>query len=186
MTEQNDFLRDIILLLEQAGIPYMISGSVASSFHGYPRATNDTDIIIDPTPDQLSALVNLLRSGFYVSTEAAMEALERRTMFNVISTHTGDKADFIIRKDRPYSSQEFARRSKANVSGMQVYVLSPEDSILSKLEWSKDRQSETQLNDALNVMLIQKDKLDFDYLKKWAAHLGVEDALERLMEAAQR
>ena len=88
----------------------------------------------------------------------------------------------IIRKNRPYSQQEFARRTKANFLGIDLYILSPEDSILSKLEWSKGRQSETQLKDALGVLIAQKDTLDFDYLKKWAKELGIEDALQKLLK----
>ena len=36
--------------LERARVPYMITGSVASSYHGEPRATRDLDIVIDPDP----------------------------------------------------------------------------------------------------------------------------------------
>jgi hypothetical protein len=181
MTGQDELLRRVTQLLEQAGIAYMISGSVASSFHGHPRATNDTDIVIDPSSEQLTVFVDSLGTDFYVSREAAIQALDHRTMFNVIDLSSGNKADLIIRKDRPFSEQEFARRLRANFGGADVFVLSPEDSILSKLEWSQGRQSDIQLRDAQNILLVQKETLDFDYLRKWAKELGIEDSLNRLM-----
>jgi hypothetical protein len=184
MTEQNDFLRQITVLLERAGIAYMVSGSVGSSFHGHPRATNDTDIVIDPSGEQLTTFIESLGPDFYVSREAAMQAFEDRRLFNVIDIRSGGKADFIIRKNRPFSQQEFDRRTQASFSGMDLYILSPEDSILSKLEWNKGRSSEIQFNDALGVLIAQKDKLDFEYLKKWAKELGIENALNRLIEEA--
>jgi hypothetical protein len=184
MTDQNVFLEQIIKALEHANIPYMISGSIGSSFHGQPRATNDADIIIDPTAQQIAAFIESLGPDYYVSKEATQQAIENRSMFNVIDINFGYKADLIIRKDRLYSQQEFSRRSKVTFLGIDVYVLSPEDSILSKLEWSKGRKTETQFKDALGVLMTQKDSLDFDYLQKWAIELGIDDALNNLLEEA--
>lgn len=182
MTDQNLFLESIIKALNQADIPYMISGSIGSSFHGQPRATNDADIVIDPTMKQIIVFVESLGAGFYVSKQAALHAVETGSMFNVIGIQTGCKADLIIRKKRSFSREEFARRIPASLLGMKAYILTPEDSILSKLEWSKGRQSDIQFQDALGVLRIQKDKLDVDYLKKWAKELEVEDILNRLIE----
>jgi hypothetical protein len=185
MTDQNAFLERIIKALEHANIPYMISGSIGSSFHGQPRATNDADIVIDPTAEQIATFIGSLGPDYYVSKEAAQQAIREHSMFNVIDIQFGHKADLIIRKNRPYSQQEFSRRTKTNFLGMDTYVLSPEDSILSKLEWSKGRQSQTQFKDALGVLETQKDTLDFDYLKKWAKELEVEDSLGNLLEEAE-
>lgn len=185
MTDQNAFLGQIIKALEDANIPYMISGSIGSSFHGQPRATNDADIIIDPTQQKMNAFIESLGPDCYVSKEAASQAIENGSMFNVIDIQSGYKADLIIRKNRPYSQREFARRIQAHFLGIQVSILSPEDSILSKLEWSKGRQSETQYKDALGVLMTQKETLDFDYLKKWAKELGIEDAIQNLLKEAE-
>jgi len=186
MTDQNTFLRRVIEALIEAEIPYMIAGSVGSSFHGQPRATNDADIVIDPTKNQLSIFLEQLVPDFYVSQQAALQALEDRAMFNVIDIQSGYKADLIIRKQRPFSQQEFSRRISAHLLGMDAYVLSPEDSILSKLEWTQGRDSQTQLNDALGVLNLQKDKIDFDYLKHWAKELGILDALEQLLNTIDK
>jgi hypothetical protein len=35
----NDVIRRIINILDAASVPYMLTGSFASSFHGMPRAT---------------------------------------------------------------------------------------------------------------------------------------------------
>lgn len=186
MIEQNEFLERVIKALNNAHIPYMISGSIGSSFHGQPRATNDADIVIDPTKEQVLGFVDALGPDCYVSKEAAMGALKNNSMFNVIDIESGAKADLIIRKKRPFSQQEFTRRTSAKFLGVDTCFLSPEDSILSKLEWSKGRQSEIQFKDALGVFIAQKENLDFEYLKHWAKELGIEDALKQLMEAAEK
>ena len=78
----------------------MLSGSICSGFHGQPRATNDADIVIDPSNDQLMSFVSSLGADYYVSKDAAVQALNDNSMFNIIDIQTGWKADLIIRKKR--------------------------------------------------------------------------------------
>lgn len=181
MTGQSDFFRSLITHLDAIGIPYMLSGSYASSFHGEPRATNDIDLVIAPTREQLRRLVETLNRTYYVSPEAAEEALRFRASFNVIDAEAGWKADFLMRKDRPFSEMEFERRRFCTLDGILVAIVAPEDAILSKLEWSKTGESERQFRDALGIMKLQGQSLDYTYLDRWANELGVNDLLERLI-----
>ncbi len=185
MTTQQEFLLRLTGFLDEAGIPYMTAGSVSSSIHGRPRATQDADVVIDPTEDQLESCIALLGQSCYVSRDAAFEALHCRTMFNVIGLEGGWKADLIIRKDRPFSRQEFERRCRIDVMGQMLWVVTPEDSILSKLEWMRGRESEMQYADALGVAIAQWGTLDMEYLGAWAKELGVEDVLTGLLHEAQ-
>jgi hypothetical protein len=185
MITQRESLSRLIGILERTGIPYMIAGSASSSLHGRPRATQDMDIVIDPDEVLLSRLTDSLEQGYYVSREAALDSLRHRTMFNVIDLDGGWKTDFIIRKDRPFSREEFQRRRRINVAGQTIWVVSAEDTILSKLEWTKDRQSDVQYSDALGVAVAQWETLDVEYLRHWAKQLGVEDSLTRLLNKAR-
>jgi hypothetical protein len=184
MTTQSEFLAHLVGLLDKAGIPYMVAGSMGSSVHGRPRATQDADIVIDPAEDQLEAFLALLGQDYYISREAALEAFRRRTMFNVVDLAGGWKADLILRKDRPFSRQEFERRRQIEAMGQALWVVSPEDAILSKLEWMKGRESSVQYSDALGVAVAQWKELDTEYLRRWAGPLGVEDVLNRLLRDA--
>ena len=184
MTTQKEFIERLTKLLDMGGIPYMVAGSMSSSLHGRPRATQDADVVIDPTGDQLDPLLALLEQGYYVSREAALDALRDRTMFNVIDLEGGWKADLIICKDRPFSRQEFARRRQIDAMGQMLWVASPEDIILSKLEWMRGRESEVQYSDVLGVAVTQWGNLDLEYLRKWAGQLGVQDMLARLLKEA--
>jgi len=186
MTSQDDFLKKLIKVLGDCSIPYMISGSLGSSYHGRPRATKDIDIVIAPTEKLLFRFVESLDEDYYVSLEGVRDAFDNNSMFNIIDNLSGWKADFILRKARAFSRQEFERRGIAEIGGLNVWVTSPEDIILSKLEWSKDSQSERQFGDALGVAVVQWDRLDIDYLRKWAKELQVGDSLEQLLEQAGR
>lgn len=186
MNSQNEFLCIIIEAIEACRIPYMLSGSMCSGFHGQPRATNDADLVIDPTKDQLLAFIDSLGPDYYVSREGALESLKNHSMFNVIDIQASWKADLIIRKDRAFSEQEFSRRTRVDLMGMNLFIVSPEDSILSKLEWSKGRKSQAQFNDALSVLEVQWDRLDFEYLGKWARALNVEESLKHLLTEVKK
>lgn len=186
MTEQGGFLKIIIDALEKAQIPYMVSGSVGSSFHGQPRATNDVDIVIAPTEAQLETLARSLGTECYISLGAARAALGDNSMFNIIDGEGGWKADFVIRKTRAFSTEEFDRRRRGNVMGLDVWIVSPEDAILSKLEWSQGRLDSVQFRDALGVAVVQWCHLDQAYLDKWAKQLQLESLLCQLLEQAQK
>lgn len=186
MIDQNDLIEKIVDLLNSSRIPYMLSGSMCSSFYGKPRSTNDADIVIDPTKEQLEHFLNALGSDCCFSRDASMQALENNSMFNVIDIQSGLKTDFIIRKKRSFSKEEFARRKVARLMGLELCIVSPEDSILSKLEWSKESQSQMQFNDVINVLDAQWESLDFEYLKKWAKELQVEESLGKLIEEIKK
>ena len=186
MTSLHDFLKKLIKILDDCSVAYMISGSFGSSYHGQPRATKDIDIVIAPTEEQLLSFVESLGTNYYVNLEAVRDAFTNPSMFNVIDHLSGWKADFILRKNREFSRQEFERKRLAEIDGIDVWVTSPEDMILSKLEWSKERQSEQQVHDALGIAVVQWDHLNIGYLRKWAKELHVQDSLEQLIEQAER
>ncbi len=163
-------------LLGQAGIPYMLTGSFASGFHGAPRATQDIDIVIAPDGRSLNRFLSSLgEDKYYVSREAARDAYERESLFNVVDYASGWKIDFICRKARPFSHEEFARRAQHRLAEKMVFVASAEDVVLSKLEWAKVSASDRQLEDVAGILRIQGDKLDRSYLARWIEELGLED-----------
>ena len=175
-------LRLALSKLDECSIPYMVTGSFASNMHGVPRATYDADVVIDVDQQSLGKFLESLGEEFYQSPEGAREALARERMFNIVHLETGFKVDFIIKKNRAFSQEEFARREEAIYLGEPRWFAAAEDVILAKLEWSKLGDSERQFTDALNVARIQGEKLDREYLEKWARDLDLEQHLERLFQ----
>ena len=177
---QEEVLALVLDTLDRCGVAFMVTGSFAGNLHGLPRATQDADVVVEGEWLQLERFIAELGRDFYASRDAAHEALDCEGMFNVIHLETGFKVDLIVRKSRPFSREEFARRRVAGVGGRPRWFASPEDVILSKLEWSKLGNSERQYLDALNVARVQAGALDRAYLLRWADELGVEHLLERL------
>ncbi len=167
-------LQRIAAELDRAEIDYMLTGSFASVFYGSPRSTQDIDLVIAANSAQLQAFVETLpRSEYYVEMDAALEALQRESLFNIIDLKTSWKIDMIIRKSRAFSREEFGRRQLANVEGVSLHVASAEDIILAKLEWAKLGESQRQIEDAAGILKIRGDSLDASYLEKWVDDLGL-------------
>ena len=171
----DDVIRRIINILDAASVPYMLTGSFASSLHGMPRATQDIDLVIAPNVASLEALLkNFPEDQYYVSRDAALEAYHRTSLFNVIDFASGWKIDFIVRKRREFSRLEFDRRTPVHVLGTTVFVASPEDVLISKLEWAKLAGSERQIDDAAGIIRTQGSDLDIAYIEHWAAKLALQ------------
>ena len=173
-------LREIIGIFASAGIPYMVVGSFASTAHGEPRMTRDLDVVIDPTPEQLEQLLRALEpESYYVDADVARDALRRRSMFNVIEIATAWKLDLVIRKPRPFSIEELARREMTTMLGIEVATATVEDTIIAKLEWAKLGGSDRQLEDVAGMLRLRGNQLDVAYLDRWIDELGLRDVWDR-------
>ncbi len=176
--------------LEQIGIEYMIVGSLASSAHGLPRATRDIDIIVAITPQQVPPLAAMLQPRFYMSEEAALDAIRYGTSFNAIHEETFYQVDLFVRKPTPFHKVQFERREYIEIDPEHKILMpfqSAEDTILSKLDWFRQGHevSERQWQDVMGILRTQGERLDYSYLQHWAAHLGIEDLLRRALEKAE-
>lgn len=175
MTTRDLFSR-VLSALETARIPVMLTGSFASSFHGAPRATQDIDLVIAPTKEQLRDLLGILpRDEFYFDEGAALEALRSEGQFNLVDLRTGWKVDLIIRKSRPFSRKEFDRRRVVEVEGAQVPVASPEDVLIAKMEWARMGESARQIEDAARMLRVRFEQLEISYVERWVAELALEE-----------
>ena len=176
-------LRLLVESMEELGIGYMLTGSLASSFHGDPRATQDIDLVIDGERRALDALGARLReSGFYADAEAIKHASEVRGVFNAIDQSSGWKVDFILLKDRPFSRSEFDGRVSVEVAGLSLSLVRPDDMVVAKLEWAKLGESDRQLRDVLGILMVQGPALDRVRIERWVEELALEPQWARVLE----
>ncbi|HMA76569.1 MAG TPA: nucleotidyl transferase AbiEii/AbiGii toxin family protein [Candidatus Krumholzibacteriaceae bacterium] len=181
MNEQLEFLKEITRRLDSAGIPYMLTGSMALALYTRPRMTRDIDIVIQCRPPDSETMVELFETDCYVDEQEVRDAITSRTMFNIIHNEWIIKADFIVRKNNKYRRLEFDRRRQFTIEGESIWVVSPEDLILSKLCWVKDGNSELQREDVRAMLQTGRD-LEWKYIKKWAEDLGVRELLLEMRE----
>ncbi|MBI4065102.1 hypothetical protein HY409_01915 [Candidatus Gottesmanbacteria bacterium] len=173
---QRDLLVMVATALNMHRVPYLLSGSFASSYYGYPRATHDIDFVVEVDRKQLNHLALALKKlgeGF-VLTAKQLEHVSSPQMVNSYHAETGTKVDFWITGGEDFSVK-YTRRRFMTVGKTRISMIAPEDLILTKLTWCKDIRSERHLGDCVSIWLVQKRKLDIAYLKKSAKELGVVD-----------
>jgi hypothetical protein len=177
MLEELEVLRVVSERLEQALIPFMLTGSFAMAYYGKPRMTRDLDIVVALDEDDVNGIVAALSPDFYIDADSVRSAVLSQRLFNLMHLATSIKVDLIVRKGAEYRQVEFARRQPVQMHGVKTWIVSREDLILSKLVWAKDSGSELQLRD---VRTLVDPSMDHSYLQRWAARLGVSDALDGL------
>lgn len=177
----SDFLGRLTASLESADIEYMVVGSFASTFHGITRTTQDIDIVVALSGHQVRRLLDgFPEDSYYISETAVREALHRRSQFNVIDLDTGWKADLVIQRSRPFSVQELQRRERVTLMGHPLWIATAEDTIIAKLEWAREGQSEKQLRDVAGILQVRGDALDMEYINVWVSALGLAEVWERV------
>jgi hypothetical protein len=179
------FLSRVVAALERTGIPYMITGSFASSAHGVVRGSKDIDIVIAANEQQIRALIACFPSDHYYADEGdALDAYAHESQFNIIDFATHWKADLIFRKGRPFSRTEFERRRPYVIQDVNVYVASPEDILIAKLEWAKLGESDRQIDDAAGIIATQGERLDRPYVERWVHALELQEQWRRAQQRA--
>jgi hypothetical protein len=191
VTEPPDLLAaltPVVEVLEGLDVAHQVGGSVASSAYGMARATMDIDLVARLDESHVRPLAEALREAYYLDEGAMREAILRRSSFNLIHQATMLKVDVFVPRDRPYDLEALRRRRRDRLDetpGAREFSLAtPEDIVLSKLEWYDlgGRVSQRQWGDVLGVLRVQGDAIDEAYLHRWASELGVADLLERALE----
>lgn len=175
--ELNELLAYVTERLESLGIEYLVTGSVASVSFGEPRFTNDVDIVVRLSEGQALRLCESLpEEEFYISKEAASDAVRRGGQFNAIHFKSGLKVDFMAAGESAYDESRFGRPVSVQITpDARASFASPEDIILSKLRFYQEGQSQKHISDIRGILRVSGPQLDFDYLDRWAARLGVEE-----------
>ena len=179
-------LSEVVRVLEQEGITYVLVGSMASSIHGMYRSTMDIDFLADIKPGQVLPLLKALESSFYVDESAVRRAVSEQRSFNAIHFESVFKVDIFIPKADDFAHKQLEHRELKQIdptSDQKVYVATAEDTILAKLRWYRvgGEVSTNQWSDVVGVLGASEGGLDMAYLQEWADKLGVRDLLEQAL-----
>jgi len=169
-------------ILERHGLRYHLTGGVVASHYGEMRNTQDVDIVVDMNAcKDRRSLFQDLKNEFYLDFGAFNEAIQMKSMFQVLDMGTMLRADIYTASMLP---GRFSRIVMAEiVDGVSLPICSPEDAILSKLHWIKLGSGRSR-KDVVGMLRVQEN-LDNEYLEATAEQLGVKPILDELRKIAE-
>lgn len=181
--EPSDLLTLLSRKLDELGIGYLVTGSMATIAYGEPRFTNDIDVVISLRPEDITRFCESFpMPEFYVSQDAVKDAVRDRRQFNIIHPASGLKVDGIIPKDDDFERSRQQRGVRLPiVEGVEVMFASAEDVIIRKMQYFQEGGSDKHLRDIAGVLKIQGDRIDRQYIAEWADRLAVRDVWELIL-----
>lgn len=178
---ENELLRDCLRRLNLARIDYMLTGSMASNAWGIPRTTHDLDFVLQIPPSAAVRLSESFSGDYFLDAATIQAAFHPPYQFNAIHVPSALKIDFWMLRPGPFEREMFARRLRFPLLGEPAWISTPEDVILHKLYWHTITPSDRQLGDVAGVVAVQRGQLDENYLRRWAAELGLNALLEQAL-----
>lgn len=180
---------DVARRLEETGVRYVISGSIASSLHGEPRSTLDIDLVADLHESQVPLFVAALLPTYYVDADAALEAVRSAGSFNAVHIASSIKVDFFVAGADAFEQRRLLTALEVLAPPPVRHVLridTAEHVLLRKLEWYRrgGEVSDRQWRDVIAIAAVHGARLDLGELQRWAPALGVEDLLSRCLREA--
>ena len=171
---------DVADRLERSGIQHMLTGALAVNYHGTPRMTHDIGIVVVIAPSDIARIRAAFEPEFAVAEESIRAALREGSMFNAIHEETGLKVDFWMLKGGDYDRTAFARRKRYPYGDRLMTIATPEDTIISKIEWHRMSDIDKHYFDARGIAAVQKGQLDTDYIVRWCAAKSLSDLWDRI------
>jgi len=169
--------RDALDRIESLGLPWYVTGSWALAAYAEPRMTRDIDVVLDATrTDYESLLRPSFEADFLVNDPIDIGS---RWMGGLIHRTELARVDLMFGRSDAWARSAMARRQRLEHPTLaQIWVVSAEDLVIAKLEWSEGT-SELQFRDVRSIVRLV-DELDWAYLERYAAALGIGDRLEAI------
>ena len=177
------FARLVIDALEASDSAYMVAGAMAVAAWAEARSTQDVDIVVDVSVENMGRLSQELeKRDMLVPHDIILDIfLETRVDLpvNAIHLYAGHKAElFLTRPGDEYREVALARRRLVDMGPPlgEVYVHAPEDLIINKLRYFKISGQPKHTRDIKSILFAMSDELDMDYIEEWVAHFGLEES----------
>ena len=127
----NEDYKDILQLLADEGVKFLLVGAYALAAHGYPRATMDIDLWVMPSLDNAEAVLRALRKFGAPLQELTIDDLRKDdTIFQIGVAPR--RIDIITGASGLQFDKAFAQSIEIDIEGIKINILSVDDLIRNK------------------------------------------------------
>jgi hypothetical protein len=173
----------VIDLFEAEYVPYMVVGSISSNFYGVPRSTQDADIVIQLEVSAVRPLAEKLGGQFRLDPQPTFDPVTMTTSQKLEVIGITYKIEFFHLSDDAHDQERFRRRRRVILGSRQVWLPTAEDVIVTKLRWIQGQRRSKDWDDVQNVIAVQRDKIDWDYVNSWCEHHGTRSTLDEIRQS---
>ncbi len=182
MTSEEALLA-VIDALESVGIPYMLVGGASVSYYGIGRSTKDADFVVELSAHSITSLTRLLGPPFRFDPQMSFETVTGTYRHQIRLEDNPFLFEFFHLSRDPHDQDRFRRRTRVALMGRQVWLPSPEDVIITKLRWSLLGRRSKDRDDARDVIAVQGDRIDWDYVYSWCEQHGTRGLLDEIRQS---
>jgi hypothetical protein len=177
----DEAVAQVVRALNSIGMPYMLTGSLASNMYGVSRSTKDADFVLQTPEFDFSRFRAALGPSLRIDPRLSIETVTTTNRY-IIHKLEGEpyKIELFFLSNDPHDQQRFERRKPGRLFDEPVWVASPEDVVITKLRWSKQGMRSKDIDDAKNVIAVQNDLLDWAYIHHWCNQHGTRELLEQI------
>jgi hypothetical protein len=183
-----ELVLEMAAIFDELAVPYALGGSMASSLLGEPRSTVDIDLAVRLDVASGEALLSRVGAAFYVPVESARDAIRAKSSFKLVDAGNALKVDLFVVGDGLLDRMQIERRIRVEVPGAPagIWVTSPEDQVLRKLDWFRQSGSvsDRQWRDVVGILRVHGVTLDRSYLSESAAALHLSSEFDEACRQA--
>jgi hypothetical protein len=181
----DEAVTQVIDALIARAVPFMIVGSFAANFHGVPRATRDADFVVQLSPDTLPSLMTALGPPFRLNPQVSFETITGTTRHLIEYGSSPFVFELFELTDDPHDQARFARRQRVRLLDRDAFVMTAEDTVITKLRWARQGKRPKDVEDVRNVLAVQADSMDWPYVLRWCAEHHTADLLETIRQSLE-
>lgn len=164
----------LVDVLNGLEIPYMLVGSFASTQYGTVRSTEDADFVLELGDHEVGTVAARLGPAFRLDPQMGFELFTGTKRYELKVIESLFRIEVFLLSADAHDQERFRRRRHIAMMGRQVAFLSPEDVVVTKLRWGRNKD----LDDVHDVIAAQGDLLDWTYIERWCAIHGTTAELE--------
>ena len=122
-------LREFVALFLSRGVDFVVVGGHAVAYHGYPRLTEDLDLLIRPTRENAERILQALSEFGFQSIGLTVEDFEAEI---VLFSRAPNRIDLLTRLYGVSADEVFRDRISATLDGLEVGMISKSALIRNK------------------------------------------------------
>lgn len=170
----------VVEILNENQIPYMVVGSLATNFHSTVRSTKDADLVIQADLADVAHSIAAKCDSLQVDRQLGFETVTATQKIMLRSTSEEFTVELFALSDDPHDQERFRRRKLVDWEGRPAWLISAEDSIITKLRWAHVAGRKKDIIDVENVIAVSGDIIDWPYVERWTDQHGTRQLLEQI------